>query len=60
MFLEYKSAENGKVSKVQAGNSGWRRHVLIVTVSSVDYEMEVKIELDGPVGFYTMEVTASS
>ena len=31
-----------------------------MTASSVDYKMEVKIKLDGPVGFYTMEVTASS
>ena len=32
----------------------------MVTASSVDYEVEVKIELDGPVGFSTMEVTAST
>ena len=34
--------------------------MLIVTASSVDYEVEVKIELDGPVGFSTMEVMVSS
>ena len=34
--------------------------MLIVTASSIEYEKEEKIELDGPVDFCTMEVTTSS